>query len=182
MSKELKHIQLAKKGDKTAFSKLVKMHKNYVFSLIMNILKNREDAEDVLQNTFLKIYRKLNTFKGDSKFTTWIYKIAVNEALAHKRLYKFKYAIENKSEPVTNKNAQTKLELNERSNLIKQAIEKLSETEQLVISLFYLKEHKVKEIANICANSEGWVKINLFRARNKLKEILKNKNLSYGEG
>jgi len=178
---EQKLIQLAKGGDKSAFSQLVKMHKNYIYAVIFQILKNKEDAEDVLQNAFIKIYQKLYMFKGDSKFSTWIYRVAVNEALAFKRL--FKYKLREKEIPVNEiekENANKKLHNDDLKSCINTAIEKLTDNEKLVVSLFYLQEQKVKEIAAICKKNNNWVKVVLHRARKKLESILEpHKNLIY---
>lgn len=178
---ETEYIKKAKEGDKNAFTNLVKMHKNYIYAVIFQIIKNREDTEDVLQNTFIKIYQKLYMYKGNSKFSTWLYRIAVNEALTHKRLFKYKYTDTlldvNKIEMET---ATSKLKNDDLKTCILSAIEQLSDSEKLVVTLFYLKEQKVKEIAGICNKTNNWVKVVLHRARKKLENILQqHKNLIY---
>jgi len=174
-------IKDAKKGSKQAFTELVKLHKNYIYAVIFQILKNREDTEDVMQNTFIKVYQKLYLYKGNSKFSTWLYRIAVNEALGHKRLFKYKNEANlldvNNIEMET---ATSKLKNDDLKTCILSAIDQLSDSEKLVVTLFYLKEQKVKEIAGICNKTNNWVKVVLHRARKKLENILQqHKSLIY---
>ncbi len=74
-------VKKSKEGDFEAFEELVKLHEKYVYNIAWNMLRNQEDAEEVLQETFIKAYNKLNQFEGKSKFSTWLYRIATNEAL-----------------------------------------------------------------------------------------------------
>ena len=75
------YINLVLDGDANAFTSLVNRYKNMVFTLTLRMLKNREEAEEVAQDTFIKMYKSLNKFKGDSKFSTWVYRIAYNTSL-----------------------------------------------------------------------------------------------------
>src|SRR5256885_4321843 len=81
LSEELQLVQAAKRGDITAFEQLVKRYDRNVFRIAQHITQNREDAEDVVQDAFLKAYQNLGQFQGNSKFYTWLVRIAVNEAL-----------------------------------------------------------------------------------------------------
>ena len=74
-------VKKSKDGDFEAFEKLVNLHEKHVYNIAWNMLRNQEDAEEVLQETFIKAYDKLNQFEGRSKFSTWLYRIATNEAL-----------------------------------------------------------------------------------------------------
>src|SRR4249919_2820953 len=85
VSDELALVQAAKKGDVSAFEELVKRYDRNVFRIAQHITQNREDAEDVVQDAFLKAYEKLNQFQGNSKFYTWLVRIAVNESLMRLR-------------------------------------------------------------------------------------------------
>ncbi len=74
-------VKKSKEGDFEAFEELVNLHEKHVYNIAWNMLRNQEDAEEVLQETFIKAYNKLNQFEGRSKFSTWLYRIATNEAL-----------------------------------------------------------------------------------------------------
>ena len=78
-------VKLSRNGDKNAFGELVKRHEGKVYTLGFRFMKNREDAADVMQDTFLQAYRKLGSFEGKSAFSTWLYRIAVNICLMRKR-------------------------------------------------------------------------------------------------
>ena len=179
--KEAELISNAKGGDKAAFSALVKMHKAYLFAVVFQLLKSKEDAEDVLQNAFIKIYQKLYTFKNQAKFSSWIYRIAINEALTYRRLFRLKLEREQKmEEPVQEKNSLDKIIQDDLKKEVQLALEQLTESEQMVIQLYYYKGQKVGEVAYICNKSISWVKVVLHRARKKLENIIRNnKNLIY---
>jgi len=84
-------VKLSRNGDKNAFGELVKRHEGKVYALGFRFMKNREDAADVMQDTFLQAYRKLGSFEGKSAFSTWLYRIAVNICLMRKRKKKLEY-------------------------------------------------------------------------------------------
>ena len=184
MSTENQYIKLAKGGDRAAFGQLVKLHKDFTFSVIYNIVKNRQDAEDIMQNVFIKVFYKLKTFDERSKFSTWVYKIATNESLTFKRLYKHKFDTEQALETVgVSSQADKDLQKQDQEKYVQAAIDQLTDAEKLVVSLFYLKEHKIKEIAKIADKTESWVKVVLHRGRGKLRTILEaNKSKIYGPG
>jgi len=184
MSNENKLIKLAKGGDRAAFGQLVKLHKDFTFSVIMNVVKNRQDAEDIMQNVFIKVFYQLKKFDERSKFSTWIYRVATNESLTFKRLYKHKFDTEQALQTVGIKNkVESDLEKQDQQKYVREAIEQLTDAEKHVVSLFYLKEHKIKEIAKISDKTESWVKVVLHRGRTKLKSILESKKSTiYGAG
>jgi RNA polymerase sigma-70 factor (ECF subfamily) len=90
MSEEIIKVQIAKvlAGETKAYTYLVEQYKDYVFTIAMTILKNREDAEDVSQDIFIKAFKQLHTFKGDSKFSTWLYTVAFRTAISANRKLK----------------------------------------------------------------------------------------------
>lgn len=184
MTEENNYIKMAKGGDRAAFGQLVKLHKDFTFSVILNIVKNRQDAEDILQNVFVKVFYQLPKFDGKSKFSTWLYRIATNESLTFKRLYKHKFDTEQALETVgVSSTAEADLHQQDQEKYVQEAINQLSDAEKLVVSLFYLKEHKIKEIVEITNKTESWVKVVLHRGRAKLKTILEaNKSKIYGAG
>ncbi len=167
-------------GDTRAFADLVDRYKHMVYTLAMKILKNREVAEEVSQDVFVKVYERLNTFKGDSKFSTWIYRIAYNKSLDYvkkqgRRLRTTSIDSDNEYHLETIDNALDKLEVAERQEAIKAAINEMPEVDNVVITLHYFEELSLKEIAKIMGIEANTVKVRLFRSRKRLAQILKNK-------
>jgi RNA polymerase sigma-70 factor (ECF subfamily) len=180
---ESKLVSAAKAGDITAFEELVNRYERKIFRLGMNITQNREDAEDVMQEAFLKSYTNLDRFQGDSRFYTWLVRIAVNEALM--KLRKRRPNQVSLDEPLTNgedpvfreivdwgpspekKFAQT--ELNEILNGV------ISELDPIFRVTFLLRDVEgvsTEETAQILSISEAAVKSRLLRARLKLRQKL----------
>lgn len=174
------YINLILEGDTNAFSVLVDRYKDLVYTLTLRMLKNREEAEEVSQDTFLKVYKSLNKFKGDSKFSTWIYKIAYNTSLD--RLKKNKKFINNvaineftEHQVKTIDNALDKLENKEREQIIQECIALLPSEHSFLLTLYYFEELSLDEIAKIVGITSNNVKVKLFRSRKKLATILKEK-------
>ncbi len=163
-------------GDHAAYAVLVSRYQNYVFTLTNRIVKNREDAEEVAQDVFVKAFRALANFKGTSKFSTWLYTIVYTSSLSFLRKKKpviISLDHENVFELVTNQNAESSANIAEqksRSAMVNKAIELLNPDDALVISLFYLAEQNLEEIGKIMGAETNTVKVRLHRARHKLKE------------
>lgn len=166
-------------GEPNAFAVLVDRYKNMIFTLAIKMLKNREEAEEVAQDTFIKIYTSLIKFKGDSKFSTWIYKIAYNTCLD--RLKK------NKKEEInisidefsahsikTMDNALSVLEEKERKQTIQNCLNLLPSDDSFLLTLFYFEDQNLEEISKVMNITANNVKVKLFRSRQKLAVILKN--------
>ena len=168
-------------GDSKAFAVLVDRYKHMVFTLAMKILKNKEESEEVSQDVFVKVYQAIRTFKGDSKFSTWLYKIAYYRSLDYLKK-------QNRSLKTSSMDAEVEyhlpsientldaLEASERKKTIKRAIDKLAEDDAVVITLHYYEELSLKEIAKIMGIEANTVKVRLFRSRKRLAELL-NKRL-----
>ncbi|MDG3583632.1 RNA polymerase sigma factor [Galbibacter pacificus] len=166
------------KGDTNAFSYFVDTYQQLAFTIAVRIVKNREEAEDIVQEAFIKCYHSLASFKGDAKFSTWLYKIVYHSTLDRVR----KNARQIPSEEIEKINynliddvedALDILEKKEREKIIGAAIETLTNEEQTIITLYYYEDLSLKEIATIVGISTGNVKIKLFRARKQLFEILR---------
>jgi RNA polymerase sigma factor (sigma-70 family) len=186
------YIDAAINGDTRAFAALVDRYKHIVFTLAMKMLKNTEEAEEVSQDVFMKAYHALQTFKGESKFSTWLYKIAYYQSLDYLKKQKRNLntsSIDSDTEyHLPNiENTLNGLEENERKLAIKSAIDKLPEDDAVVITLHYFEELSLKEIAEIMGIEANTVKVRLFRSRKRLAVVLKN-NLepeilgNYGRG
>lgn len=174
------YIESTLQGDTKAYTVLVDRYKYMVYTLAFRLLKNREDAEEVAQDTFVKMYKRLPQFKGDAKFSTWLYKIAYHGSLDVLKKQKRNLetaSIDNYKEPYPKDEAyqMESLDQQERQQLIKQAIDKLNGEDSLVITLFYFDERSLEEISKIMDLSVNTIKVRLFRGRKKLSEILKGK-------
>ncbi|MBF7092654.1 sigma-70 family RNA polymerase sigma factor [Flavobacterium sp. ALJ2] len=167
-------------GETNMFAVLVDRYKDLIFTLAIKMVKNREIAEEVSQDTFIKIFNSLNKFKGDSKFSTWIYKIAYNTSLDYLKKNK-----KDESNVVidelkgylvkTTDNALSILEDQERKQDIQNCLNLLSSEESFLLTLFYFDDQSLNEIGKIMDISVNNVKIKLFRSRKKLAVILKEK-------
>lgn len=174
------YINLILNGDASAFSILVDRYKDLVFSLTIKMLKNREEAEEVSQDTFIKVYKSLPKFKGDSKFSTWIYKIAYNSCLD--RLKKNKKFYNNvtideftEHQVKTIDNALENLETKEREQAIQDCIALLPSEDGFLLTLYYFEEQSLDEISKVMDLTPNNVKVKLFRSRKKLATILKER-------
>ena len=167
-------------GDTKAFTVLIDRYKHMVFTLALKILKNREEAEEVSQDVFVKVYQVLHSFKGDSKFSTWIYKIAYYRSLDYLKKQKrglSTSSLDSDKEyhlPSIENNLDA-LEVNERKQAIKSAIDELPVDDAVVITLHYFEELSLKEIAEIIGVEANTVKVRLFRSRKRLAQLLKNR-------
>jgi RNA polymerase sigma-70 factor (ECF subfamily) len=151
-------VAQAKAGDQNAFSELVNRYERKIYRLAKNITRNDEDAEDVLQDAFLKAYTHLDNFKGDSKFYTWIVRIAVNEALMRLRKRK-----------------------TDRSVLLDEAVDSLKPDFRTVFVLRDIEELSTEETAETLGISVPAVKSRLLRARLALRERLTRQFKRKGE-
>lgn len=172
------YIKKILEGDSNSFGIIVERYQNMVFALALKMLKHREESEEVSQDTFIKVYKSLSKFNGESKFSTWIYRIAYNTCLDRiKKNSKFNNDVEindvTANEIFQTENVFDSLENKERSIIIKECIDKLPEEERVIIHLFYFEELSLKEIVEIVSMTEGNVKVKLFRARKKLFSIFK---------
>ena len=165
-------------GETNAFAVLVDRYKDMIFTLAVKMLKNREEAEEVAQDTFIKIYNSLSKFKGDSKFSTWIYKIAYNTCLD--RLKKNKKEENNISIDEfsahlikTMDNALSALEEKERKQTIQNCLNLLPSDDSFLLTLFYFEDQNLEEISKVMSITANHVKVKLFRSRQKLAVILK---------
>lgn len=171
------YIDLINKGDTNAFAKLVDRYKDLVYTLTLRMLKNREEAEEVSQDTFIKVYKSINQYKGESKFSTWIYRIAYNSSLDRlkkNRKYFNNVAIDEFTEHQvkTIDNALSKLEDEERNHAIQKCIGLLSSDDAFLLTLYYFEDQNLDEISKVIGLTINNVKVKLFRSRKKLATIM----------
>lgn len=166
-------------GDSSAFAVLVERHKNNVFNICIKILQNREEAEEVAQDTFLKVYEKLSTFKKEAKFSTWLFRIAYNTSISQQRKTKTNKLDIDDSYIETSAEDELIEKLNlesieERERSLKSAIAKLEAEQQLLLQLYYDKDMSVVDIAKITNLSESNVKVKIHRARQRLLKLMQS--------
>ena len=187
-----KLIEAIQNGDTKAYTQLVNRYKDLVFTLAIRMLKHKEEAEEVAQDTFIKVFKSLDKFKGDSKFSTWIYKVTYNTCLDRIKKNKKHYNDVPIDEFTFNKldsidNALDNMINEEKSVLIKSCINKLPKDSSALLTLFYFEELSLEEISKIINSEANTVKVKLFRARKKLAVILEQylqpqNNMNYGKG
>jgi RNA polymerase sigma factor (sigma-70 family) len=181
---DIELIQRTLKGDQQAYALLVKTYQRYVFTLALRFTKSREDAEEVAQDSFIKVYKALSSFKQESKFSTWLYTIVYTTAMTSLRKRDTNtVALDDESNFIQVENSASVTDVNSaenrsRSFYLNQAISQLSADDAAVLTLFYHAEQSLEEIALIMGIETNGVKIKLFRARKRLKEQLE-RNLKH---
>lgn len=185
---DINTIEMVLNGDTAAFAGLVDRYKDLVFTIAQRITQNREDAEEITQDTFVKAYQKLSSFRKESRFSTWLYRIAYNEAITKVRRRKdLTVTIE---EEITASIAEDEtengflgMEAREQKWVVDRIMARLPELEQVLVTLFYLDDQPVSEISQVTGMSESNVKVRLHRIRKKiyadLKEIMEKKAYSF---
>ena len=171
------YIDKVLKGDTNAFAFLIDRYKNMAYTLAIKVVKSHEDAEEVAQDSFLKAYEKLESFQGNSKFSTWLYTIIYRNAIT--KIRKKKVATSDIDDYVINNYSQgtefpqlEEMKNEEQQKYVKEAIDRLPEKDALLITLFYMNESSIEEIEQITNLTQSNIKVILFRARKKLNTEL----------
>ena len=164
-------------GNTQAFEKIVHEYQSMVFSICLNVLKQRFLAEEAAQDVFVKVYKKLNSFEQRSSFKTWIYRIAFRTAIDHQRKRKLlTTSIDQDDRPLQladgSQTSQDQMEQQDRKASLEQALKMLDSEDSVLVSLYYYEDKNIKEVAEALSLSESNVKIKLFRARKKLRTLL----------
>lgn len=176
---DIYYIDLVLKGNIDAFSFIIDRHKDRIFNLALRICGNREEAEEVAQDAFLKAYRSLKSFKKRSTFSTWLYRIAYNTAISLVRSRKNRIlSIEDFPADVIDfmriTPDENEAEKEYRNSLVSFALQKIDEDDRGLITLHYYDELSIEEISVITGISKANIRVKLFRARQKMTEIIKN--------
>jgi RNA polymerase sigma-70 factor (ECF subfamily) len=169
--------RIVEHNDQVAFTHLMHKHQVMVYNLARRLTRSAADAEEVAQDTFVKVYRSLSGFRGDSKFTSWLYRITWNLAL---NKYKRKTHISGSTDEESfieqpddgTMDVVDRMDQAEKDKFVKMAIEDLDPEDRFIVTLFYNDDQPVNEIASVTGMSESNVKVRLFRARKKIKEYL----------
>ena len=161
---------------KQAFGELVALYKERLYWHIRNMVKDHNDTDDILQNTFIKIYQNISNFKGDSLLFSWMYRIATNEAITFlnskaKKIHLSSQDLQDKL--IENLESDVYFEGDEIQLKLQKAIAKLPQKQQKVFNMKYFEELKYKEISEILGTSEGALKASYHIAVKKIEEFLK---------
>ena len=183
-------IKKAQKGDSHAFEVLIESHFKQIYNIALRMTNNPDDAADMTQEVMLKLFRNIGSFSGNSKFSTWVYRVATNTCLDELKKMKRKTAVSLQSEIETDDGGYTmeiedtsltpeqSLEQTELKSVVQKAIAMLSDDHKAIIILRDIRGFSYDEIARITGTTEGTVKSRLSRARAQLKNIIE-KNFGF---
>jgi len=163
-------------GEQAQYAQLVKRYQNFVFTIVMRYTANREDAEEIAQDVFVKAYRSLADFRGESKFSTWLYTIVTTTCitfLRKKKVVIHSLDTEQVFDLADNQNSAFKanqVEQKSKVQVINEALRLLSIDDARIITLFYQAEQSLEEIGRILGVEPNTAKVKLHRARQRLKE------------
>jgi RNA polymerase sigma factor (sigma-70 family) len=178
-------------GEHQLYAELVKRYQNFVFTVALKYTPVREDAEEIAQDVFVKAYRALSNFRGDSKFSTWLYSIVNSTSITFLRKKKLEvHSLDNErvfevADNLPSGPHVVAIEQKSKVEMVTKAIELLSPDDAKIITLFYKAEQSLEEIAQILDIEANTVKVKLHRARQRLKEKMEKyfmqdiKDLSY---
>jgi len=174
---DIAYIEQVLSGNTGAFAYIVDQHKDKAFNLAFRICGNREDAEEIAQDSFLKAFRSLNGFKMKSSFATWFYRIVYNTSISYVRVRK-KGVLSLEDFPadatdfIGDNSNEDDAEKEYRNALIGFALQKVNDEERGLITLYYYDEMSTDEISDITGINKSNIKVRLFRVRQKMLDII----------
>lgn len=183
---EVQEKQLIKKvlkGDTSAFSYFVSTYQDMAFTIAYRICKNRQDAEDIVQESFVRAFRNLQSFRSSSKFSTWLYRIVYNTAInaIQSSIYRTEFTEYEQTKGkdlYSDLNPAESIEEHEKKIAINKILDKMPNDEALILSLFYLEENSIKDVSHILSLTESNVKVRLHRARKRFAEMTETLHLT----
>lgn len=179
-------IQRAQYGERDALEQLVISQRQYIYSIAMTILHNSDDAEDLTQTAFIRLFRSIHQYNGDSKFTTWLYRLVINLGRDELRSRRRKVPIINpivtdddELDPVTlirdtnsTRDPQISLEHNETRRILVEALAQLDDQYRLTLTMLYFDDMKYADIADVLGIPLNTVKSHIRRGKEHLRDIL----------
>ena len=165
-------VAACQRGDREAFDRLVERHQREVYRLCYRYVGHHEDANDLAQEAFLRAWRSIGRFRGESAFSTWLYRIAVNACLNHRALKRVPTQDLPETLPDPSRGAQSRAEAEDEARRVRGAIARLPEKQRatLILKLYHDLSHE--EVASVLGSSVGTVKSNLFHALGNVKRLL----------
>lgn len=177
MKEEQDFIQrlMSEESKESAFNELLQLYKERLYWHIRHIVKSHDDADDVLQNTFIKVYKSIHNFKGDSKLYSWMYRIALNESITHINKNSKRRQLsseEYQNQAINNLKADVYFEGEDIQLQLQKAIATLPDKQQLVFNMKYFEHIKYKDMSEILETSEGALKASYHIAVKKIEAFL----------
>ena len=178
LDQERELVRKAQQGDDDAYRQLVEDSQRRVYSLALRYTRRHEDADEIAQETFLRAHRALGRFRGDAGFGTWVYRIAVNCCLSHRRKHgrtAEANAVEDVGEELQDRHNPSPLRQaisSQTRKLVDQALDELSPQQRLVFVMKFIQQRTITEIADKIGCAEGTVKKQLFRAVGRMRDSL----------
>lgn len=175
---EDKWVRLAQQGSRRAFDKIVRLYTPRIFRLLYDLTGNYEDAKDLTQEAFMKAYVNVNRFRGEAKFSTWLYRIAYNVAVDYKRkdrkMVRVDWESQEKAASLKSYDPSESGIYTGSHEAIETALQKLTPSQRTAVVLNYYHGFRMREIGDILGCSESTARVHLFRALKKLKDELKD--------
>jgi RNA polymerase sigma factor (sigma-70 family) len=168
-------VEVVRQGNREAYRALVERHKNYVFTLIYRMVNHRETSEDLAQEVFLKLYRSLEHFRGDARFTTWLYRMTVNLVTDYRRA-QARRPVENMLDKVKewagsrSEQPEAQAMLREERRTMQDLVAELPDKYRMVIYLYHFRQMSYQEIAQVMQLPVKTVETRLYRGKAMLKE------------
>ena len=156
--------------DNKAIHSFLDGYAGFIYSVIYNVLKSKQDSEEATQDVVMKIIQKADTFDFSSSLKTWIFIIAKRTAIDYKRRVKYTDDIESNYDLAAMDDASDLLKISEEQKMVNELLDTLNESDRMLIELFYLKEMSIKEIEEITKLSASNIKVKLYRLRQLLAE------------
>jgi RNA polymerase sigma-70 factor, ECF subfamily len=169
---DLRDVEACRAGEREAFDRLVERYQRDVYRLCYRYVNNHHDANDMAQEAFLKAYRALGNFRGDSAFSTWMYRIAVNTCLNFKALRRPVQEELSDSLPSPGSGAAAVVMAEETSEKVREAVSRLPEKQKATLILKVYHDLTHEEVAQVLGSSVGTVKANFFHALGNLRKML----------
>lgn len=176
-------INKLKQGDGAGFKAIVELYQDMVYNTTLSIVQNAEDADDITQEVFVQVYLSVKTYKGESKFSTWIYRIAISKALDHEKRKKrkkrfafvqslFGNGVQENTLPIDFHHPGVQLENKQRASALFKALKKLPEKQRIAFTLHKLEGGSYQEIAEIMGTTLYAIESLIGRAKSNLQKIL----------
>ena len=180
---DIYYIEQILNGNQTAFGYLVNRHKDRAYNLAFRICGNREEAEEIAQDAFIKAYNSLNSFKRQSSFATWLYRIVFNTAVSvirsrKKEILSLEDFPAEFSDFIETNITEDEAEKEYKRFILNFALRKLEEEDRGLITLYYFEELDADEIAEITGISKANIKVRLFRARQKMLAVIEKAEIN----
>ena len=176
ISEVISLIEQEKGGDRAAFEELMRAYSGFVYSLAFRMLGKRADAEDVFQETFLRAWSHLNSFRSGGNFTHWIKRIATNLCIDRLKARQREHAYERTQvEEIESWQEEEQYAEQGENEIVSQLLTQLPATHRAAVVLFYLEDRSVEEVARTLKQKPGTIKVWLFRAREKMKAVVEAK-------